>query len=128
MRYKHNKELTETAKRLRASMTKEERHLWYDFLKDYPIPFYRQKVLGEYVVDFYCREAKLIIELDGSQHYTEENIKKDAARTAYLNEKFGLKIIRFQNIDINQRFEGVCMLIDKKVKERLSLKESPRFR
>jgi len=69
---KHNAKLVSSAKELRKNMTKEERHLWYDFLRDYPVRFYRQKVLGKYIVDFYCREAKLVIELDGSQHFDEK--------------------------------------------------------
>ena len=84
MRYKHNKQLVPFAKHLRKEMTKEERHLWYDFLRSYPVRFSRQKVLGKYIADFYSAEAKLVIELDGSQHYEERNVKKDADRAAFL--------------------------------------------
>ena len=84
MQSKHNKQLVPLAKQLRKEMTKEERHLWYDFLRSYPVRFSRQKVLGKYIADFYCAEAKLVIELDGSQHYEDRNIKKDADRTAFL--------------------------------------------
>lgn len=84
MQPKHNKQLVPLAKQLRKEMTKEERHLWYDFLRSYPVRFSRQKVLGKYIADFYCAEAKLVIELDGSQHYEDRNIKKDADRTAFL--------------------------------------------
>ena len=80
MQPKHNKQLVPLAKQLRKEMTKEERHLWYDFLRSYPVRFSRQKVLVKYIADFYCAEAKLVIELDGSQHYEDRNIKKDADR------------------------------------------------
>ena len=72
MQRKHNKDIVPTAKMLRKNMTKEEKHFWYDFLRTYPVRFSRQKVLGKYIADFYCAEAKLIIELDGSGHYTRE--------------------------------------------------------
>ena len=81
---KHNKDIVPAAKMLRKNMTKEEKHLWYDFLRQYPIRFYRQKVLGKYIADFYCAEAKLVIELDGSGHYTEEGKRYDEERTAFL--------------------------------------------
>ena len=96
MQSKHNKQLVPFAKQLRKEMTKEERHLWYDFLRSYPIRFSRQKVLGKYIVDFYSAEAKLVIELDGSQHYDEKSIEYDAARTAFL-EAYGLTILRIPN-------------------------------
>ena len=72
MQKKHNEQLTPFAKQLRRDMTKEERRLWYDFLRTYPAHVYRQRVIGHYIVDFYCAEAKLVIELDGSQHYEPE--------------------------------------------------------
>ena len=84
MQPKHNKQLVPLAKQLRKEMTKEERHLWYDFLRSYPVRFSRQKVLGKYIADFYCAEAKLVIELDGSQHYEDRNVKKDTDHTAFL--------------------------------------------
>ncbi len=99
-------------------MTKEEKHLWYDFLRTYPVKFTRQKVLGKYIVDFYSAEAKLIIELDGSQHYDVEILKKDTERTEYL-EQYGLKVIRFPNNHINQYFKEVCEYIDNEVKQSL---------
>ena len=79
---KHNKNLTANARLLRKNMTKEEKHLWYDFLKDYPVRFLRQKVIDSYIVDFYCHSARLIIELDGSQHYEEKGLIKDKIRTS----------------------------------------------
>ena len=108
---KHNSNLTQNAKTLRKNMTKEERHLWYDFLKDYPVRFLRQKVIDQYIVDFYCHDARLIIELDGSQHYQEEGQKKDAIRTEKL-ELRNLTVIRISNSKINQNFRGVCEYID----------------
>ena len=99
-------------------MTKEERHLWYDFLRTYPVRFTRQKVLGKYIVDFYCATARLVIELDGSQHYDPEQIKKDTVRTAFL-ENYGLQVIRIPNNDIFRNFRGVCEYIDGIVKASL---------
>ena len=111
MQPKHNKELTPLAKQLRSEMTKEERHLWYDFLRTYPIRFSRQKVLGRYIVDFYSAIAYLVIELDGSQHYETDRVEKDAERTAFLNG-YGLQVIRIPNHEVNENFEGVCAYID----------------
>ena len=82
---KHNPRLVGNAKALRKEMTPEERHLWYDFLRDYPIRFLRQKILGNYITDFYCAKAKLVIELDGSQHYQIWGMEHDAERTAFLS-------------------------------------------
>ncbi len=118
MDYKHNKEIVPLAKSLRKNMTKEEKHLWYDYLRKYPIRFVRQKVIGKYIVDFYCAKAKLVIELDGSQHYKDEEIKNDTLRTEFLNQ-YGLKVIRISNLDINKNFEGVCMFIESEVKQSL---------
>ena len=82
-------------------MTKEERHLWYDFLRTYPVKFYKQRRIGNYIADFYCKEAGLIIELDGGQHYDEAGMKSDQERTAVL-ESYGLTVIRFTNLDIHK--------------------------
>jgi very-short-patch-repair endonuclease len=103
------------AKKLRADMTKEERHLWYDFLRAYPVRFTRQKIIGNYIVDFYCPQAKIVLELDGSQHYEEENLQKDAERTRFLKQ-FDLRVIRIPNSEINRNFRGVCEYIDAAVK------------
>ena len=116
---KHNKSLVPNAKELRKNMTKEERHLWYDFLKDYPVHFSRQKILGKYIVDFYSASAKLIIELDGSQHFEEAGQKYDAKRDEYLRE-YGLQIIRIPNNEINENFDGACEYLDNKIKQSLS--------
>ena len=120
MDYKHNKNLVANAKSLRKNMTKEERHLWYDFLRTYEVRFLRQKILGKYIADFYCPSAKIVVELDGSQHYEDIGIEKDALRTEFLKQ-YGLKVIRISNLDINKNFEGICMLIDNEVKQSLSL-------
>ena len=119
MQRKHNKGLVPMARELRKDMTKEERHLWYDFLREYPVRFARQKVLGKYIADFYSAEAGLVIELDGSQHYENESLKKDAERTAFL-EAYGLKVIRIPNNEINGNFRGVCEYIEKEVRQSLS--------
>ena len=114
---KYNKNLVNNAKALRKNMTKEERHLWYDFLKDYPVKFYRQKVMGKYIVDFYCSSAKLAVEIDGSQHYEPSGKMYDDARTVYL-QQFGLLVLRVSNYEINSNFYGVCDKIDSLVKQR----------
>ena len=124
MERKHNTDLTNNARTLRKNMTKEERHLWYDFLKSYPVRFLRQKVIDNYIVDFYCHEARIIIELDGSQHYEEENLLKDRIRTERLEER-NLTVIRILNRDINNNFKGVCEYIDEFVNESLHRKRSP---
>lgn len=92
---------------MRKNMTKEERHLWYDFLKEFPVMVHRQKVIGSYIVDFYIAEKKLVIELDGSQHYSEEGKAYDAERDAFLNAQ-GLTVLRYANSDVNTQFEAVC--------------------
>ena len=108
MNHTNNRRLTGNAQSLRKEMTKEERHLWYDFLKDFPYTVNRQKVIGHYIVDFYCAQAKLVIELDGSQHYEEEGEKADRIRDAYMRS-LGLSVLRYSNLDIRKNFEGVCM-------------------
>ena len=119
MQPKHNKQLVPLAKQLRKEMTKEERHLWYDFLRSYPVRFSRQKVLGKYIADFYSAKAKLVIELDGSQHYADGNAQKDAERTAFL-EGYDIKVIRIPNNEVSRNFRGVCEYIDIAVKQSLS--------
>ena len=121
MQWKHNQQLVPLAKQLRKEMTKEERHLWYDFLRSYPVRFSRQKVLGKYIADFYCAEASMVIELDGSQHYEEKNKERDAERTAFL-ESYGLTVIRIPNNEVNRNFRGVCEYIDTTVRQSLSQK------
>ena len=110
--------MTANAKALRKNMTKEERHLWYDFLKDYPVRFLRQKVIDDYIVDFYCHAARLVIELDGSQHYEPAEQEKDAARTEKIQSR-GLLIMRIPNNAVFENFSGVCEYIDRLVRNRM---------
>ena len=119
MEYKHNKSLVSNAKSLRKNMTQAERHLWYDFLRDYDIRFHRQKILGRYIVDFYCPSAKIVIELDGSQHYEPMGIEKDTERTIYL-QQYEVCVIRIPNNEVMRNFSGVCEYIDFQVRQSLS--------
>ncbi|MBO5363515.1 MAG: endonuclease domain-containing protein [Clostridia bacterium] len=119
MQRKYNKSIVPIAKTLRKNMTKEEKRLWYDFLRTYPIRFLRQKVLGRYIVDFYSAEAKLVVELDGSGHYSEEKEKYDAERTEFL-QGYGLTVIRIPNTEIHKNFKAVCEYIDGVVRQSLS--------
>ena len=114
---KKNNKLLNVARILRRNMTRQERHLWYDFLQHYPIKIYKQRIIDNFIVDFYCHRARLVIELDGSQHYTEQGKTHDEARTEIL-EKYGLYVLRFSNKDIDENFDGVCCLIDKTIQER----------
>ena len=107
MNQKHNAALSTNARTLRKNMTKEERHLWYDFLKGLSVMVHRQKVIGNYIVDFYIAEAGVVIELDGSQHYEEKGKQTDAQRDAYLRS-LGLTVLRYSNADVNLRFDAVC--------------------
>ena len=120
MEYKQNKRLVSFARKMRREMTKEERHLWYDFLKNHAAKFQRQKVLGRYIADFYCAKAKLVIELDGSQHYEENEKTRDAERTRFL-EGYDLLVLRIPNNEVTRNFQGVCEHIDGIVQERIVL-------
>ena len=113
---------------LRKNATKEENHLWYDFLRTYPCQFRRQVPFGNYIVDFFCEKARLAIELDGSQHYEEDGLAYDEKRTNYLTQVEHVHVIRFTNLDIKMNFEGVCTAIDTEVKQRLpsSVAAAPR--
>ena len=106
------------AQQLRKQATKEENHLWYDFLKTYPIQFHRQYIIDNYIVDFYCYKAKLAVELDGSQHYDPQSKVYDQQRTANISAK-GIKVLRFTNLDIKNRFADVCEKIHAEVQSRL---------
>ena len=103
----NNPKLRPFAQKLRREMTKEERHLWYDFLKSLPVTFNRQKVIGAYIADFYSASAKLVIELDGSQHFEEPGLVQDKKRDAYFAE-LGIQVLRYSNEDIKHNFDGVC--------------------
>ena len=109
-----NKKITPNAQKLRKKMTPWERKLWYQFLRQYPVQFHRQKVMKYYVVDFYCPQAMLVVELDGGGHYTPEQMEYDRRRTKYL-ESLNLKVVRFSNYDVDNNFYGVCTVIDEMV-------------
>jgi len=111
----YDKTIIPLAQKLRKEMTPEERKLWYLFLKSYPLRFCRQKTIGRYIVDFYCAKAKLVIELDGTQHFETKGQQEDQRRTAQL-EAMGLRVVRFSNKQINNEFDGVCQYIDTLVK------------
>ena len=112
-----NDTLKKYARELRANGTSEEKTLWYQYLKNHPVRFRRQCVLGQYIVDFYCAKARLIVELDGSQHYDTNGIAHDAQRTQYL-ESLGLKVLRFSNNDVKLQLRGVCQQIDNEIQLR----------
>ena len=114
----HNPKLTKRAQELRKNATRHERHLWYDFLADYPVRFRRQVTIDSYIVDFYCHKAKIVVELDGGQHYESPGISYDMERTAKL-ELYGLKVLRFANSEIDANFRGVCEYIDAEVQKRI---------
>ena len=107
MNQTNNPELRNNAQKLRREMTKEERRLWHDFLKQLPVTVNRQKVIGRYIVDFYCASAKLVIELDGSQHYGADGATSDRDRDRTLNQ-LGITVVRYSNDAINRDFDGVC--------------------
>ena len=117
MNGKYNDKLVANSRKLRKNMTKEERHLWYDFLKSLPMTVHRQKVLGRYIVDFYIAEAKMVIELDGSQHFEPEEEERDRQRTAFL-EGYGLTVVRIPNNAVNENFRGVCEALLRQIQAR----------
>ena len=114
----YNKANIPLAKILRNNMTPWERKLWYEFLRNYPIRFQRQKAIGNYITDFYCAKARLVIELDGGGHYTSEQAEKDKNRTKEL-ENMNLTVLSICNLDIDRNFSGVCEYIDLAVKKSL---------
>ena len=116
---KRNLNLSDRAKDLRKNMTKQEKHLWYDFLSKHEVRWYKQRIIDNYIVDFYCSRAKLVIELDGSQHYTKDGTEYDNERTNVLRE-YGIEVIRFSNNEIDTCFDGVCLKIKEIEKKRLS--------
>ena len=117
----YNKANIPLAKTLRKNMTPWERKLWYGFLRDYPVRFQRQKAIGNYIADFYCAKARLVVELDGGGHYTDEQSEKDSIRTKEL-EDMDLTVLRVCNLDVDRNFSGVCRCIDAAVKD-LSLSQ-----
>ena len=115
----YNKKLIPIAKELRKNSTPQENHLWYDFLRGYFVKFQRQKPIDNYIVDFYCASAKIVIELDGSQHYENSGLLKDRIRTQQI-EKRNLTVLRIPNNEVMNNFDGVCEYIDNYVAESLS--------
>ena len=111
-----NDTLLPRARELRRDMTPQERKLWYLFLRKYPVKIYKQRIIDSYIVDFYCASAKLVIEIDGAQHYTQEGMQHDKIRTDVL-EKYGLRVIRFSNQEIDRHFESVCQEIHYTIQE-----------
>ncbi|MBQ7745776.1 MAG: endonuclease domain-containing protein [Ruminococcus sp.] len=109
--------MTNISRTLRREATKEENHLWYDFLRNHEYKFTRQRIIDNYILDFYCAKIKLAIEIDGSQHYDEEGLIKDTERTAILN-KYGISVLRFTNREINDKFEAVCEYINEFIKRK----------
>ena len=114
---KDNSQLA-NARRLRRKMTPHERKLWYLFLRKYPVKIYKQRIIGKFIVDFYCASANLVIEVDGSQHYEPQGMTYDAERSAFLSS-LGLEVLRFSNRDIDREFHGVCEQIDITIQSRL---------
>jgi very-short-patch-repair endonuclease len=105
-----NKSLKERSQALRKNATRQENHLWYDFLRTQTPRWTRQRVIGNYIVDFYCSARKLVVELDGSQHYEEDAMKYDMDRTSYLGS-LGIGVLRFTNLDVEECFDAVCEAI-----------------
>ena len=118
MSLEYNEKNVILAKNLRKNATSQENHLWYDFLSKYKIRFQRQKAIDNFIADFYCSKAKLVVEIDGSQHYTEQGVQKDEFRTEIL-EGYDLKVVRFTNRQIDTNFQGVCQYINIVVKAAL---------
>ena len=116
MRYPRNTSNLQNARTLRKNMTPQERHLWYDCLRYCKPRFRRQEIIGNYIADFLCHDAKLIIELDGSGHYEPEKVQQDNQRTAYFHT-LGLRVLRFSNLDVDQNFQGVCEAVLLALKE-----------
>ena len=114
-----NHKMLPVARELRRKMTPQEKKLWYDFLRKYPVKFYKQRIIESFIVDFYCADARLVIELDGSQHYTEQGKEYDEQRTAIL-EQYGVQVLRFTNLDVDRHLDAVCAQIDSTIERRVA--------
>lgn len=121
MRVTKNNGMLETAKKLRKELTPQERKLWYLFLRKYPVKIYKQRIIASYVVDFYCASARLVIEVDGLQHFSQQGIESDKHRTAVL-KSFDLEVLRFTNHEVDKEFTAVCETIDFAIKARMKSK------
>ena len=111
--------MRERVQELRHKMTPMEKKLWYSFLRTYPVKMYKQRPIRTFVADFYCPLARLVIELDGSQHYTEQGKEYDEQRTAIL-EQYGVQVLRFTNLDVDQHLDAVCAQIDSTIERRVA--------
>ncbi|MBQ5969752.1 MAG: endonuclease domain-containing protein [Clostridia bacterium] len=120
----YKSELIPRAKELRKLATPQENHLWYDFLRTYPVRFQRQKAIDGFIVDFYCHAAKLVIEIDGSQHYSEQGMAYDTERSQVLS-RYNLTVLRFSNYEINTAFSAVCDQIHFTVEAALTSDQFP---
>ena len=116
--FAYNPDLNERAKEMRKNMTSEERKVWYSFLKNHELKFLRQKIIDNYILDFYCPKYKLAIEIDGSQHYEEGNKEYDEIRTRLLNA-YGIEVIRFSNTEVKTKFIQVCTNINKLIAKKI---------
>ena len=114
----YRQDLREKAQILRKNMTPQEKHLWYDFLRDYRPRFYRQKPMLTYILDFYCPKARIAVEIDGSQHFEEDAMLYDESRTQELHD-IGIDILRYTNRDVENAFESVCLSIEAAIKEKI---------
>ena len=114
-----NNDMLDVARRLRREMTPQEQRLWYVFLRKYPVKFYKQRIIESFIVDFYCADARLVFELDGSQHYTEQGKEYDEQRTAIL-EQYGVQVLRFTNLDVDRHLDAVCAQIDSTIERRVA--------
>ena len=113
-----NFRMLDTARRLRRDMTSQERKLWYEYLRTYPVKFYKQRIIESFIVDFYCAQARLVVEIDGSQHYTEQGKAYDEERSAILRQ-YDLLVLRFANSDIDNHFDAVCEQIHSAIQSRI---------
>ena len=112
----YNPKLKEKARKSRKNMTWYERKLWFLYLKDFQLKFYRQRIISTYIADFYCPKAKLIVELDGTHHTDFDESQKDDIRTEIL-KTYGIRILRFTNYEIKNRFDDVCETIRKSISQ-----------
>ena len=125
MKYYYEGDLKVIARELRKQMTKQERHLWYDFLKSYQYQFYRQRIIDRFIADFYCPAAKLVIELDGGQHYDDIMMVEDKQRTSIIKQ-YGVDVLRIPNNEVDSNFYNVCTYLDNIIKERIEGNSSVR--
>lgn len=112
----YDKKLKSRADELRKNMTQQEWNLWYFYLRNHRLKWYRQRIIDRFIVDFYCHAAKLVIEIDGMQHYTEQGIAYDAERTQVLQE-YGLKVLRYTNQQLECNFQEVCWDIERNLQQ-----------